>query len=130
MPSVGVDLLEIARLEAQIAKELKFKPNLSGLTTRAEVDAMLAKVRAEGIAPLSEHYMFKGVEAVAAPVFNFKNQISMSLVVVGVEGMIDMTEGGHVVQELKKSAAALSWRLGATRNPKPETAPDLIEPDT
>lgn len=119
-----------SQTEAQIAKELKFKPNLSGLTTRAEVDAMLAKVRADGIAPVSKHYMFKGVEAVAAPVFNFKNQLSMSLVVVGVEGMFDMTESGQVVQELKKAADALSWRLGATRTPKPETALKNTHPDT
>lgn len=119
-----------SQTEAQITKELKFKPNLSGLTTQAEVDAMLAKVRAEGIAPVSAHYMFKGVEAVAAPVFNFKNQISMSLVVVGVEGMLDMTESGHVVQALKKSAATLSWRLGATRHQNQETVPDMIESDT
>lgn len=119
-----------SQTEAQIAKELKFKPNLSGLTTRAEVDAMLARVRAEGIAPVSAHYMFKGVEAVAAPVFNFKNQLSMSLVVVGVEGMFDMTESGHVVQALKKSAATLSWRLGATCHQNKETVPDMIETDT
>ena len=74
--------------------------------------------------------MFKGVEAVAAPVFNFKNQLSMSLVVVGVEGMFDMTESGQVVQELKKAADALSWRLGATRTPKPETALKNTHPDT
>jgi len=71
--------------------------------------------------------MFKGVEAVAAPVFNFKNQISMSLVVVGVEGMIDMTEDGPVIQALRKAADTLSWRLGATRNRQPDT---IVESDT
>lgn len=116
--------------EAQIAKELKSKPNRLGVSTRAEVDAMLATIRDNGIAPVSTHYMFKGVEAIAAPVFNFKNQISMSLVVVGVEGMFDMTEGGQIIQELKKSADALSWRLGATRNAKPEASTDDNESDT
>jgi DNA-binding IclR family transcriptional regulator len=116
-----------SQTEAQIAKELKFKPNLSGLTTRADVDAMLSKVRADGIAPVSQYYMFKGVEAVAAPVFNFKNQISMSLVVVGVEGMIDITEDGPVIQALRKAADTLSWRLGATRNCQPDT---IVESDT
>lgn len=119
-----------SQTEAQIAKELKLQPNLCGMSTRAEVDAMLAKVRAEGVAPLSQHYMFKGVEAVAAPVFNFKNQISMSLVVVGVEGMIDLTEGGHIVQSLRKSADALSWRLGATRNSREKVASEQQEFDT
>jgi DNA-binding IclR family transcriptional regulator len=104
-----------SQTEAQIAKELKAKPNRSGLTTRAEVDAMLAQVRRDGVAPLTRHYIAKGVEAVAAPVFNFKNQITMALVVVGVEGMIDLGEGSDVTQTLRKAAESLSWRLGATR---------------
>jgi hypothetical protein len=61
------------------------------------------------------------VQAAAAPVFNFKNQITMTLVIVGVEGMVDMAPGSPVLQALKKAAEALSWRLGATR--KPEEAP-------
>ncbi len=101
--------------DALIAKELKHKPNLSGFKTRAEVDLMLAKVRADGIAPITtNHYMFEGVEAVAAPIFNFKNEISMSMMVVGVAGMIDLSDGSPVLEKLKKAADALSWRLGAT----------------
>lgn len=113
-----------SQTEAQIARELKSKPNHCGLTSRAEVDAMLAQVRSDGLAPLTRHYMAKGVEAVAAPVFNFKDQITMSLAIVGVEGMVDMTPGSPVLQALKKAADALSWRLGATRNRSPGAAPD------
>ena len=118
-----------SQIEAQIAKELKARPNRSGLTTRAEVDAMLAQVRRDGVAPLTRHYIAKGVEAVAAPVFNFKNQITMALVVVGVEGMIDLGEGSDVTQTLRKAAESLSWRLGATRKADAEaTDSALAEP--
>lgn len=119
-----------SQTEAQIARELKTKPNRSGLSTRAEVDAMLAQVRRDGVAPLTRHYIAKGVEAVAAPVFNFKNQITMALVVVGVEGMIDLGEGSDVTQSLKKAAESLSWRLGATRKAQGDGADSALENQT
>ncbi len=105
-----------SQTEAQISLELKSRP--CGLSSRAEVDALLAQVCSDGAALLTQHYIAKGVQAMAAPVFNFKNQLSMALVIVGVEGMIDMTPGGPVLQALKKAAESLSWRLGATRRPE------------
>lgn len=109
-----------SQTEAQISRELKAKP--CGLSSRAEVDAMLAQVRRDGMALIAQHYIAKGVQAVAAPVFNFKNQLSMSLVIVGVEGMIDMEPNGPVLLALKKAAESLSWRLGATRKPEDDVA--------
>lgn len=105
-----------SQTEAQIARELKARP--CGLSSRAEVDAMLAQVRSDGVALLTQHYIANGVHAMAAPVFNFKNQLTMCLVIVGVEGMIDITPDSPVLQALKKAADALSWRLGATRQPE------------
>ena len=99
---------------AQITKELKFRDTLSTLTTRSQVDAMLVQVRADGIAPVTQHYVFEGVQAVAAPVFNFKNVISMAITVVGVKGMSDLSPSSPLIAELKKAASALSWKLGAT----------------
>lgn len=101
---------------AQISKELKARERHSGLGTRSEVDALFARIRADGVAPVTQHYIFAGVQAVAAPVFNFKNQITMAISVVGVEGIsADLGAGSALVQELKKAAEALSWGLGATR---------------
>ena len=100
----------------QISKELKSRTRSSSLNTRSEVDLMLAKIRADGVAPVTQHYVFDGVQAVAAPVFNFKNQITMSISVVGVEGMSDLSVNSPVIDELKKAAATLSWGLGATRD--------------
>lgn len=110
---------------AQISRELKARDRHSGVSTRSEVDAMFAKIRAEGVAPVTQHYIFAGVQAVAAPVFNFKNQITMAISVVGVEGIsADLGAGSALVQELKKAAEALSWGLGATRERVLEAGPD------
>lgn len=110
---------------AQISKELKSRSRLDTLSTRSEVDAMLAKIRADGVAPVTQHYIFEGVKAVAAPVFNFKNQITMSISVVCVEGIsADMGLDSALVQELKKTAETLSLGLGATRERAPECLPD------
>ena len=110
---------------AQISKELKSRAKLPSLTTRSEVDAMLAKIRADGIAPVTQHYIFEGVHAVAAPVFNFKNQVTMSIAVVGVDGISgDLRVGSPLIEELKKSAQSLSWGLGATRDQSLESVPD------
>ncbi|NMM37267.1 MAG: IclR family transcriptional regulator [Glaciimonas sp.] len=103
-----------ALVDPLIAQELKTKA-VPGLKTRSDVGTMLAKIRADGVAPISGNYIVKGVEAVAAPVFNFKNEITMALTVVGVEGMIDMNLNSRVLVELKRCAKELSLRLGATR---------------
>jgi DNA-binding IclR family transcriptional regulator len=108
--------------DARIARELQTDASVSGFKTRADVDAMLEQVRQEGVAPVSRHYLFQGVEAIAAPVFNFKNEISMSMVVVGVRGMFEMDERSVVREKLKVAADALSWRLGATRTIRPESS--------
>jgi len=97
-----------------LAAELKSKAS-PGFKTRSDVDHMLKKVRADGVAPISGNYMMNGVEAVAAPVFNIKNEITMALAVVGVEGMIDLSEDSQVLSELKRVTRELSEKLGATR---------------
>ena len=97
----------------RLAAEMKAPDVPPTLQTRAGVEAMLAAVRERGFATVEGFTRTPGVEAVAAPVFNFKNEITMSLVVVGVQGMFDTSAEGAVVTSLKRHAAALSQRLGA-----------------
>lgn len=97
-----------------IGQELKNKKLPPHLQTRAQVDQILAQVRADGYCALSDYYMANGVEAVAAPVFNFRNEITMGIVVVGVKGMFDMSPDSQVVSALRRSAEELSLRLGST----------------
>ena len=101
-----------------LATEMKGADVPPELRSKAGVEAMLAEVRARGYATTEGFHRVPGVEAVASPVFNFRNEITMSVLVVGVQGMFDISPEGEVVSCLKRHAAALSLRLGATGAPK------------
>lgn len=102
---------------AIVKREVEQRRNLPpGVETLADADALLASVRERGLAVISGNYLFRGVEAAAAPVFNFKNELTMALVIVGVEGSIDMSPESEVLARLKGAADALSLRLGSTRD--------------
>lgn len=79
-----------------------------------EARRLLAGVRERGLAVISSGYFARGVEAAAGPVFNFKNEINMSIAVVGVEGTLDLTPDGPTLSALKRACAELSVRLGST----------------
>lgn len=96
-----------------IAEELKSAALPPQLKSRAAVEALLAEIRAQGYAATNGQHKVPGVEAAAAPVFNFKNEITMSVLVVGVQGMFDTSPEGEVVKSLVRHAEALSLRLGA-----------------
>lgn len=101
-----------------INQELKAPDLPPDLRTRADVEALLARVRADGYATTDGYHKVPGVEAVAAPVFNFKNEITMAVLIVGVQGMFDTSPDGKEVECLKRTAEALSLRLGYSGEPK------------
>lgn len=101
----------IGRVIDRRFKEGNLPPDLK---TRADVEAMLAQVRTDGYAGVSGYHLIAGVEALAAPVFNFKGEITIAILVVGVKGMFDMDPNGQVVGALKQAAGELSMRLGYT----------------
>lgn len=82
------------------------------LKTKSGVDALLAQVLKNGVSTVSDYHLVPGVAAAAAPVFNFKHEITMSILAIGVKDMIDLSLNGQVVSALKRSAQALSDRLG------------------
>ena len=96
-----------------LTEELKQPALPPELKSKAGVEALLTEIRARGYAATNGQHRVAGVEAVAAPVFNFKNEITMSLLVVGVQGMFDTSPEGEVVKSLLRHAEALSLRLGA-----------------
>lgn len=103
---------------AIVRREVEQRKNLPpGVTTVDDAEALLAGVRERGIAVITGgEYLFRGVEAAAAPVFNFKNDLTMALVIVGVEGAIDMGPDSATLARLRAAADALSLRLGSTRD--------------
>lgn len=85
------------------------------LKSSAGIQAMLNQVRLEGVSIVSDYHLVPGVAAAAAPVFNFKNEITLSLLAIGVKGMIDLSLDGPIVTALRRSTQTLSRRLGSTR---------------
>jgi len=101
--------------EALIRRELETGKAPAGVTNVDEARALLAKVREAGLAVVTDDdYFARGVEAAAAPVFNFKNEITMAIAIVGVEGSMDLASDGPTLTALRRTADELSRRLGAT----------------
>ncbi|MDO8771390.1 MAG: IclR family transcriptional regulator [Burkholderiaceae bacterium] len=95
-----------------IAKELLTSGLPLEVRTAAAVEKMLATARKRGVAAVADYHLVPGVAAVAAPVFNAQGEITLSLLAIGVKSMIDLSLDGVVVTALKRSAQALSARLG------------------
>ncbi|NMM09563.1 MAG: IclR family transcriptional regulator [Polaromonas sp.] len=95
-----------------IARELMTPELPPEVRTASAVDAMLNLARQQGVAAVTDYHLVPGVAAVAAPVFDAKNEITLSVLAIGVKGMIDLSLEGAVVSALKRSALKLSRRLG------------------
>jgi len=108
--------------EALLRSEIESGKAPDGIATLADARRLLAGVRAQGLAVISSGYFARGVEAAAAPVFNFKNEISMGIALVGVEGTLDLGRESPALHALKDACDALSRRLGATAIPGAEAA--------
>ena len=83
--------------------------------TLAQVEAVLQEVRAQGYSFVRDSDYSSRVLGLAAPVFNFKNNISMAVSIVGVEGISDLGPESLALTELKRTTVALSKRLGSSR---------------
>jgi DNA-binding IclR family transcriptional regulator len=83
--------------------------------TLEQVEAVLQDVRASGYSFVRDSDYASRVLGLAAPVFNFKNKITMAVSIVGVEGISDLGPHSLALTELKRTAADLSKRLGSTR---------------
>nr|WP_315463212.1 IclR family transcriptional regulator [uncultured Rhodoferax sp.] len=105
-----------AAVQPLIVEELKSPSLPSEAKTAKAFASLLASVRQQGVAAVTDYHLVPGVAAVAAPVFNAKGEVSLSVLAIGVKGMIDMSAEGRVVSALKRSAHALSLRLGYQGN--------------
>ncbi len=94
--------------ELQQGRSTEFK-------TLAQVERVLQQVRADGYSIVQDSDYSSRVLGLAAPVFNFKNNISMAVSIVGVEGISDLGPRSLALTELLQATAALSKRLGSSR---------------
>lgn len=104
--------LSPAQTAALIGRERATLPLPAALQTDAGVQDMLAQVRTQGVAVVHDYHLVPGVSAAGAPVFSHSGEVKLTLLVIGVKGMIDLGPDGPVVQALAQAAQALSRRLG------------------
>jgi len=100
--------------EALIGRERAIQSLPRELQTIDGIDAMLSQVRTDGFSVVNDYHLVPGVAAAAAPVFNFKQEITLVVLAIGVKDMIDLSPNGNVVTSLKRCAEDLSLRLGYT----------------
>jgi DNA-binding IclR family transcriptional regulator len=94
--------------ELHLGRSTEFK-------TMEQVQRALEEVRAQGYSFVRDSDYASRVLGLAAPVFNFKNHITMAISIVGVEGISDLGPDSLALTELTRTTAALSRRLGSTR---------------
>ena len=80
-----------------------------------QVESVLQDVRKHGYSFVRDSDYSNRVLGLAAPVFNFKNRITMAVSIVGVEGISDLGPQSLALTELLRTTAALSKRLGSSR---------------
>lgn len=109
-------------IRSLVAQELKVADLPAEVRTQKSFQHLLQDIRQQGFAAVTDYHLVPGVAALAAPVFNAKGEITLSVLAIGVKGMIDMAPEGSVVESLKRSASKLSQRLGY-QGPPPSAAP-------
>jgi DNA-binding IclR family transcriptional regulator len=104
--------LPVASVQPLVTEELKGPDLPPDAKNQKTYNTLVASIRQQGVATVTDYHLVPGVAAVAAPVFNAKSEITLSLLAIGVKGMIDIAPDGAVVVALKRAALALSQRLG------------------
>ena len=108
-----------AWMPAEVVRPLLERELLTGRSTEFktldQVESVLQKVQADGYSFVRDSDYASRVLGLAAPVFNFKNNISMAVSIVGVEGISELGPDSLALAELKRATAALSKRLGSLR---------------
>lgn len=88
----------------------------AGLRSLADVEAMLAEVRAHRMS-LAVDLVDPGRAALSAPVVDHSNRMVAAISVIGAQGRLDVDRNGKPALELAMAADRLSRRLGAQASP-------------
>lgn len=83
-----------------------------GLRTRSAIQKVFAQVRDDGMAVVEGDHVSPGVAAIGVPVFDHRNEVTLAMSVVGIQGMLDTSLEGIPARALRSAAKRLSSRLG------------------
>ncbi|ABO55999.1 transcriptional regulator, IclR family [Burkholderia vietnamiensis G4] len=99
-----------AMIERELA-DTRRSPHHGGPRTLAEVDAVLADVRAHRAARV-EGMLLPTIHAFCMPVFDAVGELALAIVALGQEGSFDIAWGGEIDTALRACAQKLSYELG------------------
>jgi DNA-binding IclR family transcriptional regulator len=83
-----------------------------GLRDMADVDALLADVRLQGMVA-ADSVVAPGIASVSAPVFDHTNKIAAAIAVAGIRGQFDLSLSSPAAHALAETCGALSRHMGA-----------------
>ena len=98
-------------LTEEFAKRPRRRAAPVGRPTRADFEAELARVRVQGYA-VSAGELLPGVNAIAAPLFDYRGRLAAAIGVVGHEQNISIEPAAAVITELQEAAGRISQLLG------------------
>jgi DNA-binding IclR family transcriptional regulator len=78
---------------------------------KAKLDVLVEQIRRNGFS-IVQGDLIQGVDAIAVPVLNHRQDLVACLAAVGSSGVLDISPSGRVVSELKASAARFAELLG------------------
>ncbi|RQR61390.1 IclR family transcriptional regulator [Burkholderia sp. Bp9002] len=99
-----------AMIERELA-DTRRSPHHGGPRSRAEVDALLADVRAHQAARV-EGMLLPTIHAFCMPVFDAVGELALAIIALGHEGAFDIAWGGEIDTALRDCAQKLSYELG------------------
>jgi DNA-binding IclR family transcriptional regulator len=82
-----------------------------GPSTRTQSQALIAEVRATGLARV-DGTLIPGVSAAAVPVFDHNRQLVLAIASLGYRGVFDISPDGAICSALRRCAAEASRQLG------------------
>jgi DNA-binding IclR family transcriptional regulator len=103
-------------VESQVTEELRKGARIQGVgaaTSRKELEADVAKARSLGYAP-TESKPVTGINAIAAPVFDYSGKMQLVITIIGPMGVLDVGPGSTYTKALLGFTHRLSAQLGYT----------------
>jgi DNA-binding IclR family transcriptional regulator len=108
------------KTQAMIERELsdsRRSAHATGPRSEAELEQMLAEVRAQGAARVAG-MLLPTIHAFCMPVFDASGDLALGLIALGHEGAFDLSWDGEIAVALKACASKLSYELGFSESPR------------
>lgn len=97
--------------EAQAEWQAATPAQRAELPSPADVEALCATVRRQGLATVYDSYL-RGISAVAAPLIDHAGRTAAVITVLGASGAFDATADGTAARQLRLQARGLSEAMG------------------